>query len=54
MSNVQSLWKKKSNKLDKSFVPVAFSNKVAPTIDLTDDLVAQCERDVPVEKNTFI
>ena len=51
---MQSLRKKKDDKLDKSYVTATFLDKVTSATDLTDDPIAQCECDVQVVKNTFV
>ena len=38
---LRSLRKKENNKLDKSYIPEAFSDKVTRDIDFTDEAVIQ-------------
>ena len=39
---LRSLRKKENNKLDKSYIPEAFSDKVTRDIDFIDEAVIQC------------
>ena len=54
MSNVPITEKKEKNMSDNLYtnIPQAFSEKVSPDIDFTDEPVVEC--DVAIVKNTFV